>query len=321
MTVNEEFWHSGALPPARQFLGFQEVLDRTHFHWGLKSPQPDTYQAKVHRRSVDEYVLTHIVADPMSGKRTVSDIQRGIDQHFCLLFLEAGDIELRQGRNVSQLHTGSVALWDGSRPAEFYASTPVRQLSVLIPQQTATTIMPSIEEVCGLSVDGNHGLGAILLSHLRQLHQTIHEVAPSDRPAVMHATVELVSASFRPNNLITRGSAWRRALLQKVQDHILAHLGDPGLGPQTIAAHFHFSPRYLHRLFEEFDYTVSDWIRKRRLLAGRADLADPAHDAEGITQVAMRYGFCDAAHFSRAFKEEFGLSPRDFRQSARRTSH
>jgi AraC-like DNA-binding protein len=321
MSVNEEFWHSGVLPPAKQFRGFQEVLDRTHFHWGLKSPQPDLYQAKVLRRCVDDYVLTHVVADPLSGKRSVSDIHRDTDQHFCLLFLEAGDIELRQGHNVSQLHTGSVALWDGSRPAEFHASTPVRQLSVLIPQRIATTVMPGIEAVCGLSVDGNHGLGAILLSHLRQLHQTIHEVEPTDRPAVLRATVELASAAFRPNNLITSGSAWRRALLQNVQDYILAHLGDANLGPQSIAAHFRFSPRYLHRLFEEFDYTVSDWIRKRRLLAGQSELADPARDAEGITQIAMRYGFCDAAHFSRAFKGEFGLSPRDFRQSLRRTDH
>src|SRR3954470_22061375 len=34
--VMEENWTSALMPPPRQFRGFQEVLDRTHFHWDLK---------------------------------------------------------------------------------------------------------------------------------------------------------------------------------------------------------------------------------------------------------------------------------------------
>ena len=33
------------MPPPRQFRGFQEVLDRTHFHWDLKSAVDGGYQA------------------------------------------------------------------------------------------------------------------------------------------------------------------------------------------------------------------------------------------------------------------------------------
>ena len=82
-------------------------------------------------------------------------------------------------------------------------------------------------------------------------------------------------------------------------------------------AAFRFSPRYLHRLFEEFDFTVGDWIRRRRLHAAKVELASRTSDGITVTEVAMRYGFSDASHFSHAFKEEFALSPRDFRQQAR----
>jgi AraC-like DNA-binding protein len=169
-------------------------------------------------------------------------------------------------------------------------------------------------------VDGSAGLGSILLSHLRQIHRTVETVDPQDRTAVLRATVELLAAAFRPEPDRIAGSAFRRALLGRVQEHILAHLGDPALSAATIAAAFRFSPRYLHRLFEEFGVTVGTWIRERRLMAARSDLASRTLAGYSITQIAMRHGFADASHFSHAFRDAFGLSPRDYRQTAARAA-
>ena len=35
-----------------------------------------------------------------------------------------------------------------------------------------------------------------------------------------------------------------------------------------------------------------------------------------VTDIAFRWGFCDAAHFSRVFKREFGATPSEIRQGA-----
>ena len=58
MELEDERWQSAVLPPTRQLPGFQEVLDRTHFHWDLKSDQKDHYIAEVRRRAVNDYMLT-----------------------------------------------------------------------------------------------------------------------------------------------------------------------------------------------------------------------------------------------------------------------
>jgi AraC-like DNA-binding protein len=317
MLTSEERWSSATIPPPRQLPGFQEVLDRTHFHWGLKSDADHGYHAKVHRRVFDDYVFTNIIADPVTGFRTMDDVKRGNSDYFCLLLFDAGKCVLRQGRNETIVRPDTIAMWDSTRPAMFSNDETLYQQSMLIPHATAKTIVPGIEDMCGLSVDGSAGLGAILLSHLKQVHRTIETVAPEDRPAVLRATVELVAAAFRPRLEHAASTSFRRALLARVQDHILAHLGDPALSPASVAAAFRFSPRYLHRLFEEFDVTAGGWIRKRRLLAARADLTSRAADALSITEIAMRHGFADASHFSHAFKAEFGLSPRDFRRAGR----
>jgi AraC-like DNA-binding protein len=314
ISLSEERWDSALLPPSRQLPGFQDVLDRTHFHWGLRGDKSEQYTARVRRRTHDDFVLTHVIADPVAGFRTAEDVRRSPGDYFCLLYFERGRCLLQQGRNETVVSGGRVAIWDSTRPAMFQNDETLHQFSILIPRRLGKIIVPGIEDMCGLSIDGTKGLGVLLLSHLRQLHNVIDTIDPEDRPAVLRATIELISAAFRPETADVGSTAFRRALLSRVQDYILANLSNPQLSPATIAAAFRFSTRYLHRLFEEFDITVGNWIRKRRLEASRQMLAS-RHGAQlTITEVAMRHGFCDASHFSHAFKTEYGMSPRDYRR-------
>jgi AraC-like DNA-binding protein len=54
----------------------------------------------------------------------------------------------------------------------------------------------------------------------------------------------------------------------------------------------------------------------RRLKACYRELSQ-ARLTETVTEVAFRWGFNDAAHFSRSFKEAFGTTPRSILNSAR----
>ena len=58
-------------------------------------------------------------------------------------------------------------------------------------------------------------------------------------------------------------------------------------------------------------WTADRWIWHQRLLRCREALA--AADGTPVSQIAYRWGFSDAAHFSRAFRRAFGTAPRDFR--------
>src|SRR4029077_19054695 len=76
------------------------------------------------------------------------------------------------------------------------------------------------------------------------------------------------------------------------------------------------SVRHLHRLFAAKSCTVAEWIRGRRLERCRTDLSDPHLRDRNITDIALGWGFSDSAHFSHSFKQEFGVSPREFRSHA-----
>jgi AraC-like DNA-binding protein len=62
---------------------------------------------------------------------------------------------------------------------------------------------------------------------------------------------------------------------------------------------------------------VSNYVQEQRLGRAYAELSNPARDHRRIYEVAFDVGFSSEAHFSRAFRSMFGLSPSDVRARAR----
>jgi AraC-like DNA-binding protein len=102
-------------------------------------------------------------------------------------------------------------------------------------------------------------------------------------------------------------------LVARVHRYILENLEGADLSPRAIALANGVSVRQLHRVFSATGTTVGHFVRKVRLARCAADLRVPGVLAEGITGVAFRWGFNDSAHFSKAFRAEFGVTPRAYR--------
>jgi AraC-like DNA-binding protein len=105
----------------------------------------------------------------------------------------------------------------------------------------------------------------------------------------------------------------QQAMTVRIQAFIEHHLGDPELSPEMIAAAHHISVRTLHKLYEAEDGTVTASIRRRRLERCRQDLLDAGLHGRPAGAVGARWGFRDAAGFSRAFRGAYGLPPAEYR--------
>ncbi|WP_186404780.1 helix-turn-helix domain-containing protein [[Actinomadura] parvosata] len=107
--------------------------------------------------------------------------------------------------------------------------------------------------------------------------------------------------------------ARQRTLLMEVHAFIERRLGDAELDPATVAAAHHISVRYLHRLFESENTTVAAWIRQRRLERCRAELISGGK--QSVSTIGARWGLPDAAHFSRLFRQAYGMPPAEYRRA------
>jgi AraC family transcriptional regulator len=102
-----------------------------------------------------------------------------------------------------------------------------------------------------------------------------------------------------------------------VLDHIHAHL-DAELDPRDLARLAGFSPHYFHRVFRGMlGESVMEHVRRLRLERAALRLK---HGTEPVTVIALDSGYGSHEAFTRAFRDRFGVAPRDFRSETQPTS-
>jgi AraC-like DNA-binding protein len=106
----------------------------------------------------------------------------------------------------------------------------------------------------------------------------------------------------------------REAHLHRICQTIETLLSDPNLTPGRVAEEHGVSLRYLQKLFTTSGRTFSHYVRTRRLERCRAELVSPLYANLSITEICYRWGFNASAHFSRAFREHYKISPREYRR-------
>jgi AraC-like DNA-binding protein len=75
------------------------------------------------------------------------------------------------------------------------------------------------------------------------------------------------------------------------------------------------SPRYVNDLLSDEDASFQRHVLKERLAQCARDLASPMLAHRQVGEIAFAWGFNDLSHFGRVFREHYGASPREWRQS------
>lgn len=85
------------------------------------------------------------------------------------------------------------------------------------------------------------------------------------------------------------------------------------LNTQIICEHFDLSKSKLYEIFkDEFKTTVTDYVREKRMKLAKEMLRKGECT---ITEVANNVGYHDYSYFSKTFRKEYGISPREYRKN------
>lgn len=111
------------------------------------------------------------------------------------------------------------------------------------------------------------------------------------------------------NNSLTPDHA--QTLYQNICEYISGHLSED-LSLTILSKQFYISKFYIAHLFKDtIGLSVHQYILKKRLSACK----DALLGTIPISQLFLQYGFHDYSSFYRAFKKEYGISPKEYRQS------
>ncbi len=225
-----------------------------------------------------------------------------------LLWLLHGSGRLQQGDHDCSLQADRWLFYDAIHPYSLQLSEDARFISLLYTGDSAERWMRLARDL-GSEPRQTMGSARIAVLALRGAMREKDGLDALAQRALLESVLALTESALR-KPLPEQGGRQRDALrLVEARSFVLRHLARAELGPDDIARALHMSRRSLYNLFAEAGLRPREFIRNLRLDKACEALTAGAN----VTAVALDHGFADAAHFSRCFRERFGVSPSAYR--------
>lgn len=230
-----------------------------------------------------------------------------------------GVATVTQDGRESRVEAGDFFVLDPTRP--FHIETgEIRTHSIYLQRATMRELIPHIDSLTALTMKGHGGTGALFRAILDELFVLAphlnDEMADRIADTIPHVLATALSSLDKANDIApTRLKLFHK---DRIRKYILDNISDPQLDVDMIATAANLSPRYIYQLFEDESVTLMKWVWNKRLDNCRKEIESPMFKNRTIGEIAYSWGFSDVAHFSRAFKERFTLSPRECRKEAQK---
>ena len=259
--------------------------------------------------------LTHIRTNAGRLVRQGTNADREDVDHCFLIVNNSGFTRISHEGCQMELAPGEIGLLNGIRPCEIVPRGLVEHVSVPLPRQRLEQSFGNRVPLFG-KVDQTTTSGLLVRTMLDRMAQLSGTQPNADRhtDAVLEALLALLKPAIRHEDCsgIQQAQPFHRDLWQAAQFMINRDLLEE-ITPAQLAERLNISVRQLHRVFEEQNDSVCRYILRTRLQRCAEDLRDPQLINEAVTTIGYKWGFSDAAHFSRSFKKQYGVSPRSYR--------
>jgi AraC-like DNA-binding protein len=231
----------------------------------------------------------------------------------------SGSSMVIQGDREAVLQPGDLALYDATSPYTLINDSGIHQHFFRISQSDLALPAGALAKLTALRFNRRDPVVDLAATYLRRMADHLQTQEDCLAADLSEPTIELVRAviNSRLSNPRLAREPLETTLELRVLDYIRAHLADHDLGAARIAGAHHISVRHLYAVLARAGIGLGDWIREQRLEQCRKDLGRPDARATPIFSVARHWGFVNASHFSRAFKDTYGMSPREWRDRHR----
>jgi AraC family transcriptional activator of tynA and feaB len=238
---------------------------------------------------------------------------RSFDPDSVKLILQSeGHSVIEQSGTRSPIRDDVPVLYDPTRPYRLVNATPVRLLMLQLPRARFSQLM--LQRLVAPLLPGGSGVTPILLALMQSTFAEAHGASAATRASVGSAMIELVRGMIEDGPQPDTQRRPLDALLERVKEFIANNLSRPDLSIALIARRMGCSSRYVFRAFELEGRTPADYLWALRLEKAYEDLQSATEKPRSISDIAFSRGFSSTAHFSRVFRDRYGMTPRDCRR-------
>lgn len=250
--------------------------------------------------------------------RSARMIKSNPDDDFFVLRMTSGIGILSQRQHEAKVRPGEVVLYDSAKEFIWEFESSASMQIARIPRAALLKRISHAENLVAKNIPLSNPFNS-MLGHVLDGALSISEF-PTDFDVVRYggSITEMLGTCLELGLESAHPAPRTDSLLTRAKKVLTSNLDNPDFDFSTLARSMNASPRTICRAFASEGTTAIRWLWSKRLelayeLATGGTLLS-------VSQIALRCGFSDFAHFSRTFKKAFGTPPSSLLTQSRENS-
>lgn len=292
------------------------MYQRRFAHVTFNPVDRDGFEAELRVGHIGPIGIARIHSKPTVVERNRSHISRSTGRLFSFLLQARGCSVFSHYGHETRMEEGDFTLCDNAAPHRFNFSEGADLIMLRTSPEVLRNYLPAPEQLCGLRLPASKGITGTASNMAQKLWTLVESGLPEKFSSMIARNVlDIMATSYAIvfETSFTDSTAVSSRRQQAIR-FIEGQLRDPDLTPCTVANALGISARYLRMLFRGEDESVSRYILRRRLEECAKQLSSALWTGHTITDIAFACGFNSAAHFTRAFRDQYGVTPSEFRR-------
>lgn len=277
----------------------------------LDADEHEPFRAEVGMFHLGDLLFSNTSVTQQRFARTPRMIRRDGMDHFLIQVYYKGGYRGDVDGDSIDLRPGEVSILDLAKPLATKADSS-DTLSLIVPRRRLDSLLAT-DRLHGRVLRGTQA--SLFSDYVFSLQRRLPSLLQEEAASATQVLTGLFAALARPAIAVPLPAVQRELALARARRHIENQLHRPRLGTEEIRSAAAISRAGLYRLFEPCG-GVARYLLTRRLARCRQALENP-QDRRLIAEIAYAHGFVSEAHFSRAFRREYGVTPSEARRCGR----
>ena len=218
------------------------------------------------------------------------------------------------------IEPGSLILTDNRKPGWLSFPHAMNVLTLQFPEQAMPGEIAEHLNRAPLVIAPDDFSGAVLSSFVASLPRRAGAASGAAAVELGERVLGLLALALRERGILVEPAmetlVGEDLYCRSALDLIDCWLDCRDLSPAKVAVQLGISERHLYRLLAARGLRFGNEVLRRRLARVAGHMRDPQQATRSLTDIALAQGFSNSSHFSRAFREHYGCSPREYRRQA-----
>ncbi|MFF5079388.1 AraC family transcriptional regulator [Actinoplanes sp. NPDC000266] len=224
-----------------------------------------------------------------------------------------GGAEATQNGDTGSLAPGIVALCEIDKPIQFWHGADFGSISLIVPQDEIAR-RNTMTAAGSHLMNGSTGIGVLVRQMAWTLFEQRQHLNHREFEASVDSLLDLVCIAAE-GGADTAFAGHHAAVERSIREYVRTHAHESGLDVNQIAIALGWSVRYIQKVLAAANTTSRELIRQERLSLARSRIRSPEWATASVAHIAHSCGFATHSMFSTAFRQEFGMTPREMRRS------